>query len=79
MVFEIVAELIAERNDCDVSEIKPESKFSELGIDSLDTVEIMMSLEERLGREIELDRKVETVGEFVAYVEEQLAKAEENA
>ncbi|MGI6202062.1 MAG: acyl carrier protein [Eubacteriales bacterium] len=74
MVFEIIAEIIAERNDCDVSEIKHESKFSELGIDSLDTVEMMMNLEERLGREIELDRKVETVGEFVAYVEEKLAE-----
>lgn len=79
MVFEIVAELIAERNDCDVSEIKPESKFSELGIDSLDTVEMMMSLEERLGREIELDKKVETVGEFVAFVEEKLAEGSNDA
>jgi acyl carrier protein len=74
MVFDIIAELIAERNDCDVSEIKPESKFSDLGIDSLDTVEMMMSLEERLGREIEIDRKVETVGEFAAYIEEKLAE-----
>jgi acyl carrier protein len=74
MVFDIIAELIAERNDCDVSEIKPESKFSDLGIDSLDTVEMMMSLEERLGREIEIDRRVETVGEFAAYVEEKLAE-----
>lgn len=79
MIFEIVAELIAERNDCDASDIKPESKFSELGIDSLDTVEMMMNLEERLGREIELDKKVETVGEFVAYVEEKLAEADKNA
>ena len=28
---------------CDVSAVKPESKFSELGIDSLDTVELLMS------------------------------------
>jgi acyl carrier protein len=74
MVFDIIAELIAERNDCDISEIKPERKFSDLGIDSLDTVEMMMSLEERLGREIEIDRRVETVGEFAAYVEEKLAE-----
>jgi len=74
MIFETVAQLIAERNDCDASTIKPESKFSELGIDSLDTVEMMMTLEEKLGREIELDRRVETVGEFVAFVEEKLGE-----
>ena len=35
---------------------------------------MMINLDERLGREIELARKVETVGEFVAYVEEKLAE-----
>jgi Acyl carrier protein len=74
MIFDTIAELIAERNDCDKATIKPESKFSELGIDSLDTVEMMMNLEEKLGREIELDRKVETVGELAAYVEAKLAE-----
>lgn len=74
MIFNSIAELIAERNDCEVSTITPESKFSDLGIDSLDTVEMMMNLEEKLGREIELDRKVETVGELAAYIEEKLAE-----
>mgnify|MGYP000846019137 CR=1 FL=1 len=73
-VFNTIAELIAERNDCDVSTITPDSKFADLGIDSLDTVEMMMNLEEKLGREFELDRKVETVGELVTFVEEKLAE-----
>ena len=58
MVFEAIAELIAERNDCDVSEITRDSQFSDLGIDSLDTVEMLMNLEDKLGAEIELDEKV---------------------
>lgn len=69
MVFEAIAKLIAERNDCDVSEIKPESTFKDLGIDSLDTVEMLMNLEDELGCEIELTEKVETVGALTAFVE----------
>ncbi|MGM9607967.1 MAG: acyl carrier protein [Oscillospiraceae bacterium] len=69
MVFEAIAKLIAERNDCDVSEITPDSTFQDLGIDSLDTVEMLMKLEDEIGVEVELDQKVETVGELVAFIE----------
>lgn len=69
MIFNAIAELIAERNECELSTIKPESKFSDLGIDSLDTVEMLMSLEDKIGMEIELEDKVETVGELVDYIE----------
>jgi acyl carrier protein len=70
-IFNAIAELIAERNDCDVSEIKMDTNFQEVGIDSLDTVELLMNLEDKLGREIELDQKVETVGDLVRYIEEK--------
>ncbi len=69
MLFETIANIIAERTDCDVAAVKPESTFAELGIDSLDTVELLMSLEDAIGMEIELDQKVETVGDLVAFVE----------
>ena len=69
MVFEAIAELIAERVEKDVSEIKMESTFRDLGIDSLDTVELLMNLEDKIGIEIELDQKVETVGDLVAFIE----------
>lgn len=69
MVFEAIAKLLAERNDCDPSEIQRESTFQDLGIDSLDTVEMLMDLEDELGMEIELDQKVETVGELVDFIE----------
>ena len=52
MVFEAIAELVAERVEKDVSEITPESSFKELGIDSLDTVELLMNLEDKLDMEI---------------------------
>ncbi len=71
MVFEAIAETIADRNECDVESITPESTFEELEIDSLDQIELIMDLEDKLGREIELDQKVETVGELVKYLEEK--------
>ena len=67
-IFDAIAELIAERNDCDVSEITMESRFEDLKIDSLDTVQMLMDLEDKIGIEVELDDKVETVGELVEYI-----------
>ena len=67
-IFDAIAELIAERNDCDVSEIAMESRFEDLKIDSLDTVQMLMDLEDKIGIEVELDDKVETVGELVEYI-----------
>lgn len=42
MYFNAIAKVVAERTGCDVSAVKPESTFTELGIDSLDTVELLM-------------------------------------
>ena len=56
-VFQAIAELIT-RN----------TRFQDVGIDSLDTVEMLMNLEDKIGVEIELSQKVETVGELVDYV-----------
>jgi len=75
MIFEAIAELIAERNDCDVSEITMETRFQDLGIDSLDTVEMMMNLEDKLGQEIQLEEKADTVGDLVRYIEKKLGGA----
>ena len=72
MVFEAIAELIAERNECDPSEITRDMTFQDLGIDSLDTVEMLMDLEDKIGCEIELDEKVETVGELVDFIESKM-------
>ena len=69
MVFEAVAKVIAERTDCAVEDVKLESTFKDLNIDSLDTVELLMNLEDELNVEIELTEKVETVGDLVKFIE----------
>ena len=72
MVFEAIAELIAERNDCDPSEVTMETSFQDLGIDSRDTVEMLMDLEEELKVDLEMEEKVTTVGELVDFVESKM-------
>ncbi len=69
MVFETIAKLINERTDTPIEKITLESTFEDLGIDSLDSVDLVMDLEDALGVEIELDQKVETVGDLVSFVE----------
>ena len=69
MYFDDIAKIVAERTGCDVADIRPDSKFSELGIDSLDTVELLMNLEDEIGIEIELDHKVETIDDLDQFIQ----------
>lgn len=72
MLFDTIAAVIAERADREVSEITPESRFEDLGIDSLDTMDVLIKIEAEVGHEIELQEKVETVADLVAVVERQM-------
>ena len=69
MYFDMIAKIISERTGCDVADIKPESTFSDLGIDSLDTVELLMNLEDEIGMEIELDQKVDTIDDLDQFIQ----------
>ena len=73
MLLETIAKIISDRTGRDPSEITMESTFAQLGIDSLDTVELIMNLEDALDVEIELDQKVETIGDLVAFIESKQA------
>ena len=72
MIMEKLVGLLAEHLDESPENITADSTFEDLGVDSLDTVELLMELEEHLGIEIELDEKVTTVGELVAFVEKKM-------
>jgi len=74
-VLTSVVKIISEQLGAEESAVKPESKFVDLGADSLDTVEIMMALEEKF--EITLDEegaeKISTVQEAADLIAAQIA------
>lgn len=72
MVFEKVVEMLKQHLDIDGDTITRDTTFESLGVDSLDTVEMVMDLEESLGIELQLDGKVETVGQLVDIIEEKM-------
>ncbi len=67
-IFDAIKETIAERTDTKEEDIRMESTFRELGIDSLDTVELLMNLEDKLDVTIEVDKKLETVKDLVDFI-----------
>jgi acyl carrier protein len=73
MIFKKMAEIIAEHTGGDAAEIAETTTFEELGVDSLDTVEMVMKLEEELDVELELEGKFDTVGDLAKFIESKLA------
>lgn len=74
-VHERVKEIIAEQLGIEVSEVVPEASFvDDLGADSLDTVELVMALEEEFDIEIpdEDAEKIATVKNAMDYIDEHL-------
>ena len=68
---EKVKKIIVDQLGVDVAEVTPEASFIEdLGADSLDTVELVMALEEEFGLEIpdEEAEKIATVKDAVEYI-----------
>ncbi len=68
-----VKEIIVEELGVEADKVTPEASFvDDLGADSLDTVELVMALEEEFGIDIpdEDAEKMRTVGDAVAYIEE---------
>ena len=68
-----VKDIIVEQLGVKPDQVTPEAKFIEdLGADSLDTVELVMALEEEFGNEIpdEQAEKLQSVADVIKYVEE---------
>ncbi len=73
MTFEKVASMLAEYKGIDVSEIKEESTFADLKLDSLDVAELVMNMEDEFGVTLELDEGVKTVANLVRLIDEAKA------
>lgn len=66
MVFDKVAEILAEYSD---AEVTMDTAFDDLSIDSLDMLDMVMKVEEELGVEIEINPSIKTVGALVELIE----------
>jgi len=72
-IFERVKQIIIDQLGVNEEQVTPEASFvDDLGADSLDTVELVMSFEEEFGIEIpdEDAEKIVTIGDAVNYIEE---------
>lgn len=66
---ETIIRIIAEYLDKDEAEISATETFSEIGLDSLDIMELVMQIEEELDCKIELSQELNTIEKLVQYIE----------
>ena len=78
MVFDKIADIIADKLEMDKADIKLESSFNDMQVDSLYMVEIMLSIEEEFDLVIDDASSLETVADLVAYVEERISSFFDN-
>ncbi len=74
MIFEKVKSIIVDQLDVDESKVTMSANIQDdLGADSLDIVDLVMSFEEEFDLEIPDDQveNIKTVGDVVKYIEEQ--------
>lgn len=73
--LERVKNVVAEGLNVEIDDITEESTLDALGADSLDVVELVMSIEEEFEIEIadEDAESLEKVGDIIKYVEEKLS------
>ena len=73
-----VTDIIVEQLGVEKDQVTEDAKFIEdLGADSLDTVELVMALEEEFGIEVpdEEAEKLLSVGDVIKYIEENVGSA----
>ena len=64
-----ITRIIAEYLDKDEAEISATSTFTEIGLDSLDIMELVMQMQEELDCKIELSQEITTIDKLVAHIE----------
>ena len=68
-MLEKITEILRDyKNDADL-EVTEQSTFAELELDSLDTVELVMNLEEEFSVTIELSDNIQSVGDLIGIIE----------
>ena len=68
-MLERIAQVLKDYRQDDDLTVTEETTFAELAFDSLDTVEIVMNLEEEFGVTIEMDENIKSVGDLIKVIE----------
>ena len=74
MTNEKVKELLAKHLEVELDSVTEDSTFEDLGIDSLDAVEILMEMEDEFGIEIQAAEMGHSVKELIEYIDKKLAE-----
>ena len=73
MVLEKVVEILRNYKDEQDLEVTMDSTFEELELDSLDTVELVMEIEEAFDTSFVMDGEIKTIGDVVTLIEKAIA------
>lgn len=68
--FEKVVNIVADHRDIDKNAVTQDTTFAELGLDSLDMVELIMAMEEEFNTTLEMNNDIKTLGHAAALVDE---------
>ena len=68
-MLEKITEVLRDYKNDPNLEVSEQSTFTELELDSLDTVELVMNLEEEFSVTIEMDEGIQTVGDLIKVIE----------
>ena len=71
-MIQIITDILVEQYGCERDELNADTRFLDVGIDSLDVVELMVEIEDKIGNEIELTERVETIGALAQFIEENI-------
>lgn len=69
-MLERIKNVLNDKIGCETENVTAETTLNELGIDSLDIMELVVGLEDEFGVEIEFgEAKVGTIGDLIALIE----------
>lgn len=71
MIFEKLQEIMEENLSVEKDEITLDSTFESLGIDSLDTFQLVIEIEEQFGIEVDSPENMKSIRDVVNYIEEK--------
>lgn len=69
MTIERIIKVLKEFRDFDAGKIGAETTFKELGLDSLDVVDLVMKIEEEFGVSIPMSGEIQTIGDVAGIID----------